>query len=228
MQPTTADAKQPDSPKSSAPRLSILLATVENRAGLFAQLHAELKRQSEGKSVELVVACDAKEISIGKKRQNLLEAATGDYIVYIDDDDWVAPDYVDQILAALSTSPDCVGFEIMCTFNNGRPKKAIASMRYPKWVENVDGFDFCRGCYHKTPARRDLALKCGFPDLRYSEDKVYAEKIMHLVKTEVFIPKQLYFYRFSGAEPFNKKYGIQSNRIMKGVNFAHKRRPFQH
>ena len=228
MQPTTADENQPDSPKSSVPRLSILLATVENRAELFAQLHAELKRQSEGKPVELVVACDNKEISIGKKRQNLLEAATGDYIVYIDDDDWVAPDYVDQILAALETSPDGVGFEIMCTFNNGRPKKAIASMRYRHWAENVDGFDFVRGLYHKTPVKREIALKCGFPDLRYSEDKVYAEKVMHLAKTEVFIAKQLYFYRFSGAEPFNKKYGIKTNRIMKGVNFAHKRRPFQH
>ena len=227
MNPPTTAAEQPDSPKSSAPRLAILCATVECRKDLFAQLHAELQRQAAGKPVEIVVACDNKEISIGAKRQQLLERATGDYVCFVDDDDWVSPDYVDRILTALESSPDCVGFEIQCNFNGGKPQGAITSMRYPRWTEGLDGYAFNRSIYHKSVVRRDLALKCGFPDLRYAEDKIFSEKIMHLVKTEVFVKSVLYFYRFR-SEPFNKKYGIKTNRIMKGVNFAHKRRPFQH
>lgn len=210
----------------TVPVLSICLATVESRKDLFALLHAELLRQSEGKPVELVVACDNKEISIGKKRQNLLEAAKGEYVVYIDDDDWVDSTYVDSILLALQSKPDCVGFEISCTHNGGRPEKAIASLRYPRWGDNQDGYRFTRTQYHKTPHLRSVGLKVGFPDLRYAEDKPYAEGIMKHLKTEVFIEKVLYYYRFRN-EPFAAKYGFPKT-YRKGVNYEHKRRPFQH
>lgn len=190
------------------PRLSILLATVLQRAALFAKLHAHLQAQAEGRSVEILVACDNKEISIGKKRQNLLEQAAGDYVCFVDDDDWVADDYVDRILAALEPSPDCVGFLITCTTNGKNPVKAITSMRYKEWGENRDGYAHVRTPYHKTPVKREIALAVGFPDLRYAEDKPFAKGITARIHTEVFIPHVMYFYRFN-AEPFNKKYGIK-------------------
>jgi len=189
--------------------LSICLATVESRAKLFALLHGELMVKTSGKPVELVVYCDNKEISIGKKRQELMERATGDYVVFIDDDDWVAPTYVDDILQALTTKPDCVGFEIECTTNGRDKQSAIASMRYKRWSDNLDGYRFNRSTYHKTPIRRDLALKVGFPNLRYAEDKYFSEGIIKLVETEVFIPKVLYYYRFN-SEPFAQKYGFKN------------------
>lgn len=212
-------------------RLSILLPTVVQRADLFAKLHAELQRQSDGKPVELLVACDNKEISIGKKRDNLLRAATGDYVAFVDDDDWVAPDYVDRILAAIETNPDCVGFKIECTQNGRNPRLACASMRYKQWADNVDGFFAVRTIYHKTPVRRELALKVGFQDLRYSEDKIYSNGIMKHVKTEVFVDAVLYFYRYSSKEGFMAKYGFTTARDRqraRGVKADHVRRPFQH
>lgn len=196
------DAKPPGSLK-----LSLLLATIENRASLFALLHAEILKQAEGKPVEILVACDAKQISIGKKRQNLLEQATGDYIAYIDDDDWIAPTYVDDILKALESNPDCVGFKITCTTNGQNQQSAIASMRYPTWRENVDGYAHARSTYHKTPHKRELGLKVGFHDIRYGEDRPYSMKLMQYVKTESFIDKVLYFYRYR-TESFMTKYGI--------------------
>jgi len=210
------------------PKLSILLATVIQRADLFAKLHDELQRQAQGKRVELVVACDNKEISIGKKRQNLLEAAKGDYVCYIDDDDWISPTYVDQILKALETSPDCVGFRIQCTMNGGAPQMAIASRRYPHWGDNQDGARFVRSCYHKTPHLRSIGLQVGFPDLRYGEDRIYSEGLMKHVKTESFIDSVLYLYRFRN-EPFHAKYGIpRAAKMHKGINYGHVRKPFQH
>ena len=194
------------------PRLAILLPTVEARAKLFAQLHTHITAQAAGKPVEVLVACDNKEISIGKKRQNLLEQATGDYVCYIDDDDWVADDYVDSILAALESGPDCVGFLITCTTNGRNPRKAIASMRYKDWCENRDGYAHCRSPYQKTPVRREIALAVGFPDLRYAEDRVYSRGITARIKTESFVPKVLYQYRFR-SEPFAQKYGISAKAV---------------
>jgi glycosyltransferase involved in cell wall biosynthesis len=190
------------------PTLSILLATVVGRAALFEKLHAHILAQCEGKPVEVLVDCDNKEVSIGAKRQRLLEKAAGDYIVYIDDDDWCADSYVDDILAALATSPDCVGFLITCTTNGKNPVKAIASMRYKEWAENRDGYAHLRSPYQKTPVKREIALKVGFPDLRYGEDRVYSRGITKLIQTEVFIPSVQYFYRYK-SENFAAKYGIK-------------------
>jgi hypothetical protein len=193
----------------AAPRFSILLCTVINRASLFALLHAEVLRQSEGRSVEVLVACDAKEISIGKKRQNLLTQATGDYCAFVDDDDWIAPTYVDDILTALESNSDCVGFKIECTTNGKNPESAITSMGYPRWAEHQDGFAHVRSIYHKSPHRREIGLKVGFPDLRYGEDRPYSAGLMRHVKTESFIDKVLYHYRFR-SEPFAAKYGLNA------------------
>lgn len=191
-----------------SPTLSILLATVQSRAALFSVLHREVLRQAEGKPVEVLVACDNKEISIGRKRQNLLEQATGDYVCYIDDDDWIAENYVDAILGALAAKPDCIGFLIECTTNGRNRQKAIASMRYKEWAEKRDGYAHCRSPYQKTPIRRELSLRAGFPDMRYGEDRVYSMAVTKLVKTEVFINQIMYHYRFRTAENFHDKYGV--------------------
>jgi glycosyltransferase involved in cell wall biosynthesis len=194
------------------PLLSILMPTVQCRAHLFAALHAHVLAQAQGKPVEVIVASDNKEISIGKKRQNLLESAKGDYVVFIDDDDWVSGDYVDSILAALATNPDCVGFKIQCHMNGGNPQMASASLKYPKWGDNQDGFRFVRSIYHKCPHRRSIGLQVGFPDLRYCEDKPYSEGIMKHLKTEVYVDKVLYIYRFK-AENFAMKYGFKQGEV---------------
>lgn len=194
-----------------SPVLSVLLCTVENRAATFALLHAEILRQCEGKPVEVLVACDAKQISIGKKRQNLIEQAKGEWVVFVDDDDWVSPDYVEKIMEALSKNPDYVGFLITCTTNGKNERRAITSMKYRQWGEGVDGYAHTRSPYHKGPTRRSIALKVGFPDLRYGEDRPYSSGITALIKTEVFIHSVLYFYLFKN-EPFAIKYGITENK----------------
>lgn len=193
--------------ESRIPLLSILLPSVTCRAELFAQLHAFVLAQAQGKPVEVITAVDNKEISIGKKRQNLLVAAKGEWVVYIDDDDMVSADYVDSILAALQSNPDCVGFKIECRMNGGAPQMASASMKYKHWGDNQDGFRFVRSPYQKTPIRRNLALLVGYPDLRYAEDKVFAEGIIKHLKTEVYVDRVLYIYRYR-AENFQKKYGF--------------------
>lgn len=187
-------------------KLSILIPTVIGRESMFDLLLQELKRQSDGKNVEIIVCKDNKEISIGSKRQKLIEEAKGEYIVFVDDDDWIAPDYVDQILA--NTGSDAIGFQIECTFDGKGKCLASASKRYKDWGENRDGFRYVRSIYHKTPVRRELALKAGFKDMRFGEDYDYSMRIMALIKSEACINKVMYYYRYKG-ENHNEKYGIK-------------------
>ena len=93
--------------------LSILIPTVVGREHLLERLRSVLNPQLT-EDVEVIEQKDNKEISIGKKRQELLEKATGEYVVFIDDDDMISEDYVKSIIKALESEPDCVGFEIKC------------------------------------------------------------------------------------------------------------------
>jgi glycosyltransferase involved in cell wall biosynthesis len=190
-------------------KLSILIPTVVGREEKLERLLSILNSQGEFPSVEILIEKDNKEISIGSKRQELLEKAKGEYVSFIDDDDEVSDDYISQILKAIEYNHDAIGFKIECTFNGTGKCMASASKRYADWGENQDGFRYVRSIYHKTPVRRELALKAGFEDMRFGEDYVYSRKIMSLVKSEYYIDKVLYFYKYNDEEGHDKKYGIK-------------------
>jgi len=186
--------------------LSILIPTVVGREHLLERLRSVLDPQLT-EDVEVIEQKDNKEISIGKKRQELLEKAAGEYVVFIDDDDSVATNYIELILAALAKKPDCVGFEIECYGTQG--KTASASNKYKKWAENVHGFDYVRTPYHKIPIKREITLEIGFKDIRYAEDYDFSLRLKEsgLIKDEVYIPKVLYYYMYKYENP-KTKYNI--------------------
>lgn len=188
-------------------KLSILICTIEKRRALFELLKSKLDRQKTDE-VEILHYLDNKEISVGRKRQLLLEEAKGDYVVFVDDDDDVSEDYVSEILKAIDTQPDCVGMLIDCDME-GIKRSAIASLKYKDWGENQDGFKYVRSPYHKTPLKRWIALKAGFTDTRFGEDYVYSMKLVKsgLLQTETMVTKPIYFYRYAYENP-NTKYGI--------------------
>lgn len=201
-------------------RLSVLIPTVIGREKKLEKLLSVLNPQLEEirkeaiswgmnyNPVEIIIDKDNKEVSIGAKRQRLIEKARGTYIVFIDDDDLVSDDYLDQILIPTIQDVDAIGFLIQCTFNGMDRCFARASSDYKDWGEWRDGFRYVRSIYHKTPVKRELALKAGFDDLRFGEDYKYSMRLNPLIKSEIFIDKVLYFYQYE-EEDFNKKYGIR-------------------
>jgi glycosyltransferase involved in cell wall biosynthesis len=132
--------------------------------------------------VEIIVEGDAGEMTVGKKRNILLEKASGDYVCFVDDDDMVPDYYVSHILAAIGTewlsypvlnyvdvraeqnavvthhkNPDVVGLKGHYTVGDGKPQTFIHSLRYKEW-KTVDGI-YQRNPNHLNPVRRELALK---------------------------------------------------------------------
>ena len=196
-------------------KLSILIATVIERADRFAELYPELMAQAHinnvynENKVQVLFLCDNKEISIGAKRQKLLEMAQGEYVVFFDDDDFPESDYISGIMDALALNPDSVGFKIKMTTNGKDEKTCCHRFKYKDWAENVDGFDYVRGITHFNPVLCSLALQVGFKDMRFGEDKDYSDRLMKLVQNEVYIDKVLFHYRYSNRTEHNKKYGIK-------------------
>lgn len=192
--------------------LSILIATVKERESDFKILENEFKHQIithklQGQ-VDILSLSDNKEISIGAKRQQLLESAIGEYIAYFDDDDFPYPIFLLEIMQALKESPDCVGMLIHMTTNGQKPQTCCHSLKYKQWADRKDGYDYVRNVTHFNPVRRLLALQVGFKDMRFGEDKEYSDRLTPLCKTEIFINKKLFHYRYKQHQNHNQKYGI--------------------
>jgi glycosyltransferase involved in cell wall biosynthesis len=186
-------------------KLSILICTIPERKELFNTLYEKINYQIGNNSVQIIYDDAPKgTITIGAKRNKLLNQALGEYVVFIDDDDDIAFDYVDSILSAIDKAPDCIGFKIHCNME-GKSQMASASLRYKEWANNQYGFDYVRTPYHKTPIKRDIALKAMFPDKSFAEDHEYSKRVYPMLKSEIYLDKILYYYRYK-YEPHATKY----------------------
>lgn len=190
-------------------KLTIAIPTVVGREDLFNELYTHLKYQAEWNPVEVIYLKDNKEISIGAKRQKLLDMAKGEYVVFIDDDDWVVDSYVQDILEAIEQKPDSIGFDILCSGTEGT--LASASNKWQDWSDNKGGYDYVRTPYQKTPIKIEIAREIGYKDIRFGEDYDYSKRLKQsgLIKSEVYIPKILYHYRYQ-EEDVVKKYGLKN------------------
>lgn len=198
-------------------KLSILIATTIDRREMFEVLYQNFQLQIElgqfQDAVEIIWLEDDKQISIGLKRQQLLELAKGEYIVFFDSDDEPFSYYVSEIMQALSSNPDCVGMEIAMSTNGKNSQLCCHSLEYPEWKGDgktkIDGYDYVRNVTHFNPVRRELALRAGFPDLRFGEDHVYSNRVTALCSVQVMIKKPMFHYRFSTAMEHKEKYGYK-------------------
>jgi len=191
-------------------KLSILICTIEERREQFMVLLKQLNWQRRAyQDVEIITISDNKEMSVGNKRQQLLKGANGKYIVFLDDDDKPSENYIDLILKAIESGPDCVGMNVAMTTNGENPQKCCHRLIYPEWKNNIDGWDYVRNITHFNPVKRELALQVGFKDLRFGEDKEYSDAVTKLCKTEVYIEDPLFHYRYSNKINHNTKYGIK-------------------
>jgi len=178
--------------------LSVLIPSLKNRDVLRERLLRVLEPQLN-KNIELLIDIDEGEVSIGVKRQRMLEKAKGKYICFVDDDDIVAPDYIELITDALKGGPDCVGIHLLHYVNGKAYGKTYHSLKHDHWWQEADpdnpgGFLFYRCPNHLNPVKKEHALKAGYPDLRHGEDKVYSEKLYQYLKTERYISEPIYYY----------------------------------
>jgi len=181
-------------------KLSILICTIYSRWASFEALARFIYEQIPDKSIaEICFMRDhggPRTMSIGRKRQLLLENSTGDYVCFVDDDDLVASSYVKLILEAIKPKPCCVGFQGLLVRQGYPDTMFVHSLQCGRWYEENEVY--FRTPNHLNPVKRELALKVGFIDASHGEDKRYSDRLYPLLKNEVMINHPLYFY-FPGA-----------------------------
>jgi len=173
--------------------LSVLVCSVAERQGRTPVID-KLFAQAEGKPVEVLVLTDNRAMSVGAKRNALVATSSGDYVVFVDDDDMVADDYIDALLAAATTRRDVLTFTMEYRYNGEKQWLTKQSLRYPLHGRRVRP-DLWRITPHHTSAvRRDIAERLTFQDSSYGEDRDWARQLKVAARTEHVIDRVLYIY----------------------------------
>lgn len=192
-------------------RLSILVPSVHTRFDTFAsEIQKELYRQLAGLTeyerslVEVLVLTDTKRRSIGKKRNEMLWLAQGEYVVFVDDDDRIEPDYILTLLnAALGSGADALCFDVSVSINGAAPKPCYYSRQYEKDFNNAHGY--YRLPNHIMCVKRSLAKAAGFPETQRGEDSAYARRLAPYLRSEYRIGRVLYHYDFNSETTETQK-----------------------
>lgn len=195
------------------PLLTIAIPSIVGREKELNRLIHKLIDGNDYTNVNLLWEIDNKEMPIGQKRQILLEKASGEYIVQIDDDDLVPDYYIQEVLKTLESKPDCVGY-----LEEIRPggKLAAHSNDYDRWEEcRLNSvYNYHRTIFHKDPIRTDIARQIGFnPTLRFAEDHDFSIRLKQsgLLKNEVFLDFVMYIYNDPGSlteQQKRERYGL--------------------
>lgn len=159
--------------------------------------------------IEICVLKDNKEITIGEKREALYKEAHGMYSWQIDDDDAIEIYALDLVLEAIKATPDilCITFEERCMIN-GEYKTSNHSIKYDRWQDNFDGYDYVRCPFYKDVIRTDIAQSVPFPHIRWNEDEQWSMAIKPLLTSEVHIDEELYHYIYEPKETHQERYGF--------------------
>lgn len=186
-------------------KLSILIPTVPAHQSQFNNLMRVLENQKvDGVEIHslLTKASIHGGPSTGNKRQQLLQMATGQYIVFIDADDMVPGYYIEEMLNGCNSGADCFAINGNITTDGHSEVK----WRISKDYQNVDVKEngttvYLRHTNHITGVKREIALRAGFPNISNAEDKGYSDRL--ILHTEYKIERPMYHYRYSR---FNKQY----------------------
>lgn len=181
-------------------KLSILICTLESRRWFLDKLMYQLKSQQTS-DVEILIWKDGGDLTIGEKRNKLLEKASGDYICFVDDDDNVSEQYVNLILNAIKTEPDCVGIKLLHYNDDVLAGLTTHSLTYDSWwdepnKDNAALTNYYRNPNHLNPIKTSLARSVGFKHLDFGEDHDYSKRILPFLKNEIMIDEYIYEYRY--------------------------------
>lgn len=175
--------------------LNILVCSLKSRARQLSELMAVLEPQIRAApAAEVLIDADDGEKSIGEKRNSLLSRATRQYVAFVDDDDLVASNYVNLVLGAISSTPDCVG---MCGYmveNGQRTWQFRHTIRAKGWSTDKGGKIYFRTPNHLNPIRRHIASAVRFPCRSWGEDRDFSDRVRPFLRTEEYIEPPIYFY----------------------------------
>ncbi len=182
-------------------KLSILIPSVPARRGTYQQkildqLEGQLEKNGR-QDVEILVLYDNKKRKVGEKRQDLLNLARGEFLVFIDDDDRVSDNYIDKILQKIDEdkSIDCIVFDTLYSRMGGSKMLCKYGVEYEYNHASPEQNRVWTGKpAHTMVYKSSLAKSVVYKSVNFGEDVDWVIRASKLIKKQSRIDEVLYFY----------------------------------
>lgn len=124
----------------------------------------------------------------GRARNFALPLARGEFLGFVDSDDWVRPDMYEKLCAcAEKTGADIVACDFLEHYDDGREQTVPAAFQdHP--------LSFAGSCCNKI-FRASLAKGLRFPEGLWYEDFYFSAVLLIRAKRTEYLPEPLYIYR---------------------------------
>ena len=132
-----------------------------------------------------------------------MKVATGDYIAFVDSDDFISTDMY-KVLAELIEQNDAdIAIANWCGFYNGKEvsKERTGKILIFEEMETLEFLIYGKNNYKISLSvwdrlyRREIVKDFSFPKGRCYEDVVWSTKVFYKAKKSVYIDRNLYYYR---------------------------------
>lgn len=153
--------------------------------------------------VELICVFDDGKLTSGVKRQIALDASSGKYICYVDDDDEVSEYYIRCLLCAAESNADILTFKLTYSTEGALFKEYWTFGLYKNFRRA--GL-MCAN--HLCAWKRDIAVLVAWdPLLGYGDDRMWFEPLHHagLIHTQYHTNEFLYRYKYDPKNTCNQK-----------------------
>lgn len=179
-------------------KLSILIATLPERSHQYMHM-IDLLHVGTRDDVEVICDGRGRHIPTGQKRNELIQQCSGTHFCFVDDDDWVSNDYIEELVKAMTFNPDVITFRGWMTTNGGSRVDWIIRLGEKYEARQENGITkYYRFPNHLCVFKKQLVQYIKFPHIWQGEDYQWAKEIKDrdLLKSEVHIDKELYHYQF--------------------------------
>ena len=171
--------------------LSVICPSLVCRQGM-SDILAYLGRQAKRKRCEVLSLADNGVMTIGEKMNVLNAMARGRYISCVADDDRVAPDYVDTLLAGLEPGEvEVLTFNICFTWNGDRAP--IGNRTQPA--------DYPAGYRSIAAVRAEICREFKYRPLNQGEDSEFRHWLGKREPLTQHIDRSLYFSHYRHNKP---------------------------
>lgn len=161
----------------------------------------------------------------GAARNKGMEIATGEYIGYVDSDDWVDFDYFEELYIAAKKHNLDIALATNVRIGNGKTKKRLKIEKEQVALNLQEKLDLCNQFKNECPTnkiyRRKFLIEnnIAWPEGVYCEDKIYTLKAIFWANGIVSVPDVNYYYfrRHNSTVKSNKQSKIDKNKAKKEV-----------